>query len=351
MSENAKNLQSILIRLPNWVGDGVMATPLLRSIRSGYPDAKITVVGKPGILSLLNGLPYFHDTIKIQGRGLGQVMALGKRLRKATYDLGLILPNSFSSALAFFLGGVKRRTGYALNGRTLLLHRSIRPQMRGLKRKPSAMTHYYLELAKFAGGADEGEVMELITEPQCEKEADVFFEEKGLAREPILIGLNPGASFGPSKLWTPEGFAHVADKIYHDYHGRSILLCGPGEEKIADAILEKARSPVIDTSRNVLPLNVLKSVISRLKGMVTTDSGPRHFATALRVPVVVVMGPTDPEYTATNLELNHVLRNPVHCSPCHKKVCDIDHRCMTGISGQDAVRALVKIAHLSRSKR
>jgi len=350
MSENAKNLQSIVIRLPNWVGDAVMATPLLRAIRAGYKDAQITIVAKPGILTLLNGLQYYDETICVNGPGFRNVLKLASELRSIKYDLGLIVPNSFSTALAFYLGSVKQRTGYALNGRSFMLNRSLRPKMAGLKREPSPMTSYYMELARFAGGVDLGETIELRTNPKLDKVADSFLEEHGLNEGEFCIGLNPGASFGPSKLWTPEGFAYVADRLYKDLDARTILLCGPNEEKIADAIIEKANFPIVDTSRNVLPLDMLKSVISKLAGLVTTDTGPRHFAAALKVPVVVIMGPTDPRYTASNLDITKVMRIDLFCSPCHLKECYRNHECMTYLHGKDVFEALVKLADLPKPK-
>jgi heptosyltransferase-2 len=343
MSENARDIRAIAIRLPNWVGDAVMATPALRSMRQAFPSARLLVVGKPGILKILEGLPYYDDTLPIQGRGARQVLDLASRLRKARYDLGLILPNSFSSALSFFLGRVKRRTGYALNGRRLLLNRYIRPVMEGKRRRPCPMTRYYLDLARRAGGADTDEKTELRCDPALDGRADRFWADHELNGADPVIGLNPGASFGPSKLWTPEGFAGLSDRIRETLGGKTILLCGPGEEEIADAILAKARHPIIDTSRKVLPLDLLKSVMARLSALVTTDTGPRHFAVALGIPVVVIMGPTDPRYTNSNLDKTRILREEVECGPCHLKICPIDHRCMTRISDERAFASLVEL--------
>jgi heptosyltransferase-2 len=340
MSENAKDIESIAIRLPNWVGDAAMATPALKSMRTGYPGARITCVGKPGILKFLNGLPYFDETIPVRGKGLRQILPLARRLKKQSYALGLILPNSFSSALSFFLGGVRRRTGYALNGRTLMLHRSIRPVMEGRKRRPVPMTRYYMDLALLAGGADTGEKVHLGTEHDLDDAAARFLGRNGLEDVSCLVGLNPGASFGLSKQWTADGFARVVDRVAEDLGGQAILLCGPGEEAIADAILRRTGQRVLDTSRNVIPLDLLKSVVSRLDGLVTTDTGPRHIAAAFDVPCIVVMGPTDPRYTDYPSEHTRVIRIDVDCGPCHKKACDTDHRCMRDIPGDEVFEAL-----------
>ncbi len=353
MSDRATKRPALAVRLPNWVGDAVMATPALRSLRHGFPGALICVVGKPGILKVLDHLPYFDESIPVTGRGLKRDLALAVTLGRRKFDLGVILPNSFSSALAFFLGGVKRRIGYALNGRTFMLNRSIRPVMEGLKRKPAPMTRYYLDLALFSGGGETDEKVELRTDPALDRLADRFMEAHELTGSAPLVGLNPGSSFGPSKLWTPEGFASVADRVHEELGGKSILLCGPGEEEIAAAILEKAACPIVDTSREVLSLDRLKSVMARLNALVTTDTGPRHFAAAFGIPTVVVMGPTDPRFTASNLENTRSIRLDVPCGPCHKKACDTDHRCMKEITGSrvfDALQSLLAARAAERLK-
>ncbi len=343
MSENAKDIRAIAVRLPNWAGDAVMATPALRSMRIAYPDARICVAGKAGVLQIVEGLPYFDDSVVVKGKGIGRVTGLALKLRKmGPIDLGLILPNSFSSALSFFLGNVRLRTGYALNRRRFLLNRFIEPVMEGSRRRPEPMTRYYIKLARIAGGAETDEKLELKCLPDADAAAERFLSDNGLIDAHPLVGLNPGASFGPSKLWTPEGFAHVADRVAEDLGGKAVILCGPGEEKISDSILDRVNHPVVDTSRDVIPLNPLKSVIARLDALVTTDTGPRHFASALNTPAVVLMGPTDPRYTDYDFNRARVVRIEVPCGPCHKKECDIDHVCMTGISGEVVFEALEK---------
>ena len=89
----------------------------------------------------------------------------------------------------------------------------------------------------------------------------------------------------------------------------------------------------------MLDLEVLKSVVRRSSLMVTTDTGPRHFAVAFDVPAVVVMGPTDPRYTESNVDRTIVVREEVECAPCHLKVCPIDHRCMTWIETDRVIEA------------
>jgi len=306
-----------------------MATPALRSLRLGFPRSRIFLQGKPKILDLLKGLDSFDEVLPFQDSGRKRVLSAAAALRPHRFDMGLLLPNSFSSALVFFLGGVRNRTGYALNGRGWLLNRSISISAGKRKKNPSPMTGYYLGIARFAGG-DSGvsEDLELAVDGENEKKAESFLEREGLAGAHPLVGMNVGASFGPSKCWTPEGFARLADAVREDLGGRVLLLCGPGEEEIARSIVEKVRHPLVDTSLRILPLDLVKSVMRRLDILVTTDAGPRHIAVAFKIPVVVLMGPTNPAYTDSNLDKTRVVRVDVDCAPCHKKECDRDHECM-----------------------
>jgi heptosyltransferase-2 len=342
MSENAMkegkssvNGMKVVVRIPNWVGDAVMATPALRSIRMGFPNARIALQGRPKILDLLRGLKFFDELIPMTPGprgGKAGILEAAAALRSRRFDMGLLLPNSFSSALIFFLGRVRARTGYAINGRGILLNRSLPLSARARKKDPSPMTGYFLKIARFAGGAPTSEEVELAALRESEERAEAFLKETGLAGARPLVGLNAGSSFGPSKCWTPEGFAAVADWAAGPLGGRAVLLCGPGEEETAKAVLAGTKSQLVDTSRRILPLDVLKSVMRRLDLLVTTDTGPRHIAVAFKVPVVVLMGPTNPAYTASNLDGTRVLRLDLDCAPCHKKDCDLDHACMRDIT-------------------
>jgi heptosyltransferase II len=351
MSENAKDLESLIIRIPNWVGDVVMATPALRSIRLGFPQSRIVLQGKAKNLELLGGLGFFDDTIPfkpVAGKGgKPSLVAEASRLREHRFERGLLLPNSFSSALIFFLGRVRNRIGYAINGRGVLLNRAISVSAGVRKKNPEAMTGYYLRIARFAGGAETDETVELATNPESDRRAGEFLEKAGLSGARPLIGLNAGASFGPSKLWSADRFAALSDRIHDELGGRTLLLCGPGEEEIARPIVAKARHPIIDTSGAVLPLAQLKSVLKKTDLLVTTDTGPRHIAVAVGTPSVVLMGPTNPLYTASNLARTRVIRLDSACAPCHQKICPLDyHACMEDISPDmviDRVRELLSL--------
>jgi heptosyltransferase-2 len=148
----------------------------------------------------------------------------------------------------------------------------------------------------------------------------------------MVIGLNPGAKFGSSKCWPAHHFASLADMLTKRWNCKILLFIGPGEEDLGQSIAGLSKAEIINTEPDRIDLALLKPLIKRCQLLVTNDTGPRHYAVAFDVPVVVIMGPTDPRYTDTNLEKTLVLRQPIDCSPCHEKICPRNHECMTEIS-------------------
>jgi heptosyltransferase-2 len=336
----------ILIRAPNWVGDVVMATSSFADVRRSFPAAHITVLLLPGREKVIDGSSD-HDRIIFDrsGRDIRGLARLASGLRRERFDLAVIFPASFRSALACFLAGIPRRVGYRRNMRGILLTDPVDYEVDGGRRRPIPMPRLYARLCARAGVAEGDGRPRLQVTPACEEKAREFRKAAGIGDEEALVGINPGASFGASKLWPPARFAEVADAITARYGVRTIIFVGPGEDSIAEEILARARTrPIHDPAQRV-GLDLLKPLVRDLKLLVTTDTGPRHYAAAFGVPAVVVMGPTHPGHTAMNLEKAEVVRHDVPCGPCHLKTCPIDHRCMEGIT---AAEVLHRVAELDR---
>jgi heptosyltransferase-2 len=269
-----------------------------------------------------------------------RLLGLARELRRRRFDLALVFPNSFRSALTCFLGGARERVGYRRNLRSWMLTRGVDYEWEGARRRPVPMPLFYAKLCEAAGIARGDLRPRLWVTEECEAKAAKWREELGIAPGEALVGLNPGASFGASKLWPPRYFAAFGDAITERWGVRTILFVGPGEEPIARDIEARMRTRPINTASRPLPLDVLKPFIRDLALLVTTDTGPRQYAVAFGVPVLVVMGPTDPRYSGIHLEKTEVVRHDVPCGPCHLKVCPIDHRCMEGITPEEMLERL-----------
>jgi heptosyltransferase-2 len=245
------------------------------------------------------------------------------------------------------LSGVRKIYGYRREWRNLLLTGGPAASGNGAA-VPIPTGEYFLEICRWLG-------LDLPRQPkptlfigeELGRRGDAFLARYGLAPDDFLIGLNPGASFGSSKCWPPEYFAELAGLCRTAFNARIILFSGPGEESIIEAILDRARVDLIDTRADRVDLEMLKPLVKRCNLFVTNDTGPRHYAVAFDVPTVVIMGSTDPRYTAANLDHTAVVRKELDCSPCHKKVCPRQHECMREIRPAEVLEAAERLLKTS----
>ncbi|NQU08322.1 MAG: lipopolysaccharide heptosyltransferase II [Candidatus Abyssubacteria bacterium] len=336
------------MRLPNWVGDVVMATPALRCLRRNFPNAHIDLSLIPYVRKIVEGAPWFDGIVEYspdrEHKGLAGHLRHLRLLRRNRYDLAVVLPNSFSSALLAFLSGAKRRIGYDRQGRGFLLTDRVPTPTENGKLVPQPMVDYYLKLCEELGAAPDSRKTQLFVDEESERRADELFRRHGIGQGKPVVAINPGAAYGSSKLWDTRRFAQVADSLLRREGCDVAVLGGPGEKETAREIIAATRSNLANLAEENVPLDILKSVIKRCDLLITVDSGPRHFAVAFDKPVVVLMGPTDPRYTNYNLEKTIVLRiDDLDCAPCHIKECPTDHECMTRITPDMVFRAATEL--------
>ncbi len=283
-------IEQLVIVCPSWVGDTVMATPLMRAARRARPGARITAACRPGIDELLAGLPWLDDIIAVEPRSVRGALRLARDLRRVRPQAILLLPNTLRSALIALLAGAPARIGYRRYGRgRLLTHRLDPPAGRG----PVPALGYYLRLGAYALGLDSIEPrMKLVV-----TESEAAASRRGLEGVPRPFAvLCPGAS-KTSKRWPAERFAAVADALAAR-HGLAAVVTGTAEERdVARSVATAATGPVRDLTGSKLGLGGLKGVIAEARIMITNDTGPRHIAAALGTPVVSLFGPTDPRWT------------------------------------------------------
>jgi len=339
--------QRILVVQPSWVGDAVMATPTLRAIREFYPTAEISYLMKRYVKPVYTGMPWANRLITYRtGRtkakaGKGQFFDLAARLRAGRFDLAILLPNSFKSALICKMARIPRVVGYERDGRSFLLTDRLLPQKDRGKYVPTPIVRYYLGLARYLGSTHDDTRLQLfVTDRERQQAADLFqragldpaLERPGTRGAGPLVLLNPGANYGEAKCWLPEHFAAVADRMV-DELGATVLISGaPKERPILDAVQRNMKHAPVDLAAKGITLGALKEIVRRCDLMITNDTGPRHIAAAFDVPVVTVFGPTHPEWTEIWFGKERKVAVQVFCGPCQKKRCPLDHRCMTRIS-------------------
>jgi heptosyltransferase-2 len=337
-----KTTKEIIVRGPNWTGDVIMATPGFRALRAGFPEARITLQLRPSQLPLLAGAPWFDELLPLRSggaRGLAPIRE-GLALRGRHFDLGLCLPDSFSSALLLRAAGVRHVVGYARDARRWLLHQAVPlPAVASAGRGGPLLPRelHVLGLVEALGCPPRGTQLELFVTAQEEEEASRVLAAAGLEAGSPYALLAPGASYGPSKQWPPGHFARAADALA-EAGVRPVLAGTAAEGPLAAAVAAAMRTPAVDVTGR-LGLGALKAVVRGARVVLCNDAGTRHVSVAFGVPAVVLMGPTSLEKTALNLERVTVLTEDVECRPCYLRRCPIDHRCLVRIAPERAVAA------------
>lgn len=342
--------RTILIVLPTWVGDFVMATPFLRAVRERFAAAQITFLGEANLCDLVSGCDLLDVWVEWPGKKSRTPLsrdyrAMIRELRSKKFDYAILLPNSFRSAAVARLAGAKRRIGYDRDGRGWLLTDRVPVKNRENGHfKPMPLVEYYADLAEQIGCPRPDDQLKLSTSPHDDEVVDSRLTELGIAAHHPLIVISPGARYGVAKLWLPERFAAVADRLIAEHGAAVVITCGPGEESIARSIASQMRSMVHVFDNPRLSLGQLKSLIARSDLMLCTDAGPRHIAKAFDVAVAAIFGPTHPAWTATNYPQERIVRIDVDCGPCQQRVCPLGHhKCMTGLTTDSVYAAAVDL--------
>ena len=230
-----EKINKVLIRGTNWIGDVVMTFPAIAAVRETLPKARITVLVKPWVADLVRMHPAVDEVMVYErpGRhaGLGGLLALARELREKRFDAAILLQNAIEAAVIARLARIPVRAGYSTDARGLLLTHPVRrtPQI-----KTVHQSLYYLEMLKALGFRSSGSPLKLAATEKQRLSAEKLLGQFGIAGRRPVVGMAPGAAYGPAKRWFPERFAAVADRL-----AAKILLPrstfrqrrGPGEHR------------------------------------------------------------------------------------------------------------------------
>jgi lipopolysaccharide heptosyltransferase II len=324
-----RGIERLVVRVPNWVGDVVLSLPALRDLRRAFPGARLEVLARSWVAGLYEALPEVDAVVESTGA------IADARTVRGRFDLAVLLPNSFASAFAAWRARVPERWGYATDGRAMLLTRSCRvpASVRG-----QSQVYYYRAMLAGLGLATEGA-------PDASLVCPEDWQARGAARlgaEGPWIGINPGAFYGSAKRWPKERFGAAAEVVARRLGASVVILGSEAERPIGEAIAGQLRAPVRNLCGET-SLADLVGVLSRLRLLLTNDSGPMHLAAALGVPTLAVFGSTDWRETAPVGERARLVREQVECAPCLLRECPIDHRCMTRVAPDRVARAALEL--------
>ena len=318
----------ILVIAPNWIGDAVMAQPLLALLRRQHPQAVLDVLAPPAVAPVFRAMAEVTETLEAANRHgkpqWGERWRLSRQLRARGYDRCYVLPNSAKSALAPWLAGIALRIGHHGESRYLLLNQRVPPR-KGEARQP--MVEFYAALA-----GHEGPVPDPVLSPRpgLAREARARL---GLRPDEPLILLCPGAEYGPAKRWPSRHFAALASLAAAEWPEATIALVGSARERamateIAALSGQDLRNLCGDTS-----LDEALGLIASASAVISNDSGLMHVAAACRRPQVAVFGSSDPRHTPPRSPRAQVQWLQLACSPCFQRDCPLGHtRCLNDLS-------------------
>jgi heptosyltransferase II len=351
----SERTNKILIRLPNWVGDAVMAIPALRELRRIFRASQITLAGRPWVLGLFEDEGLDDHTITIEDSNgaldrCARFLSETDRYRRERFDWAVLLTNSFATALAAWAGRAKKVGGYPTDSRKMLLDYAV-PFQPGYK--TLHQIKYYLNIAAQIEIAIAGRSSVDFDrcEPRLDSPSDTtrgleLLERFGINAERGILAINPGATNSTAKRWPAERFASTADKFSDAYGFQTVIIGTAGDKPVALQVAEsmRAQPTVIAGETSIADL---KALLRCVRLVISNDTGTSHVAAALGVPTVVVFGPTEHVATRPLSDRAIVVRHDVECSPCMLRECPIDHRCMMRVEVNDVYTAARRLLALS----
>lgn len=358
--------ERILVRCVNWLGDAVMSTPALQRLREAKPQAHITLLSHEKLADLWKGQPFANAVMTFASDE--SVSEIAKRLREQNFDIGIAFPNSVRSGMELRLARIPKRVGYSGGIRSILLNRRVARRAgavkmhkksdaeiqrdadspRTTKNIPQTAHHIYdyLGIVAAIGGASGALPPKIVVN---DNEAVAARKKFHIAGDEVVFGLNPGAEYGPAKRWLKERFAAVAAKLQMRHPARWIIFGGKADQEVCDWIAEQVgmfspdKKPINLAGQTTL--RELAALFKSCRLLLTNDTGPMHLANAVGTPIVVPFGSTSSELTGPIFGRSRILQSQVGCSPCFRRECPIDFRCMKSIEVSavvDAADSLLK---------
>lgn len=336
----------IVVRGANWIGDAVMTIPALQLVRAKFPDAVISLLTRSWAEGIFRDAEFIDEIIGIEKSDsrIAGVLDQARMVRSNKFDLAVLFPNSFESALVAKLSGIPARIGYATEKRSFLLTHAVAvPEWKNERHE----SNYYLNLVEKIEGStikatSEGFAALLRVSDERKDSARLFLKEQGVDDTHPIVAIGAGSTNSLAKRWPAENFAKLSDLFDRELHAEIVLLGSAEESSVAAEVAKtKGARPIDLTGRT--DLAEATAILSVADLFISNDMGLAHIAAAVGTPTIVIFGPTNETTTRPLGDNVKVIREPVECSPCMLRECPIDHRCMTRISPERVFESAAKM--------
>jgi heptosyltransferase-2 len=324
-----RDLRSIMVVAPNWLGDAVMSLPLIGFL-SAVTSVRLRVVAPPYTVRVFQGLSEIDELIVLARNGFTRrIFERARTISRLDSDAVIVLPPSFSEALMLFLSGTRRRVGFAGDARRALLSSAL--PAAGLR--DEHLSKNFLRLGREVL-ADLG-----LTEPALRgaPALKVFDADRERVAAALSVrGIEggeyavvvPGATYGPTKHWPMERYRALIERLRANV---AVVVAGGPQERQLSAQIVSGLDNVADMTGETT-LGEFFALLGGASVVVANDSGAPHVAASLGAPVVVVFGSTSPTWTSPLGRDVRIVREPVHCAPCFRRECPTNLECFEGIT-------------------
>ncbi|MDD1793602.1 lipopolysaccharide heptosyltransferase II [Enterovibrio makurazakiensis] len=334
----------ILIIGPSWVGDMVMSQSLYKRLKDHHPDALIDVLAPAWCKPIIERMPEIHHAIEMPvGHGqfnLSERWNLGKSLREEHYDHAYVLPNSAKSALIPLFAKIPKRTGWKGELRFGLLN-DLRPDRKVFQ----YMVERYVALAHTKQAMLSEVDIESVSNPALNVDKEnqaACLQRFGIASHSPIIGLCPGAEFGPAKRWPEQHYAYIAKQLIAE--GNQVCLFGGPKDKavtesIVSALSEHQKSMCFDLAGETSLVDAV-DLLAACHTVFSNDSGLMHVAAAVNSNIVAIYGSSSPMYTPPLSDKVRIVNTDIKCRPCFKRECPLGHLdCLNKLMPQQVLSA------------
>ena len=315
-----KDLHNILVWMPNWIGDVVLAIPSLQSLRKKFPHSRISVVVKSPADELLSGHPAVDTVIPLSSRpkdGFFRAVRFAWNLRKYQFDLGVVLPNSLRSALLLLLTGAKNRLGYSTEGREIFLTHPL--SMTSKLKRSEYRVDYFFKIFSLLQLDDPDRNFAPLNPVKTDRPVEEIFSHMDLQQGDTLIALHPGTS-KPERSWHTDRFAILCQKLAKEHRVKIVLLGTDAEVELLKKIHRNC-PPGVAYLLPAMNLRETAAVIKKSQLFIGNDSGMMHVAAMVNTPIVGIFGPGSPQTSGPYMdpERQELVTKNYLCSPCRQR--------------------------------
>jgi heptosyltransferase II len=345
------NPERVLVKEVNWLGDIVMSLPALHAVREAFPKARLSVLIKKELASFFEGAAWIDEIIPYGLRkgffgGLSDRRRIIGELKKRRFDLAVLLPNSFDSAVWPVLARIPYRAGFARDARGLLLSHKTRPTREILE---VHQVHYYLHMLRETIGLS-GSPDKFVPDigDAARKKMHAFLHARRKRPNGPLIAMAVAAAYGPAKEWQPESYAALIDLLAEKHGAECVLVGAPNERRKSDEVAARTKSGALVAAGETSVGEAL-AMLSLCDGFAGNDSGSMHVSGALGKPTVGIFGSTRADRTGPLGARTKILYKQIACSPCLARTCKFGHYdCLKQIRPEEVMHALEQLGALKR---